>query len=281
MNILAIDDNVLALEELVSAVKEACPLDDIHDFSKPSELLDFAKKTICDIAFLDIEMWGMNGIELAKKLKEVNSKTNIVFVTGYSKYALDSYTVKASDYLMKPVTKEAVNQALENLRCPVSEKSGKRVRVQTFGNFEIFVDEKPVLFARTKTKELLAYLVSRKGALCGNNEIIAAIWEEKEDSPATQSHFRHLVADLIKTLKSLNVEDIIIRKWKNLAVSPDRLSCDFYDMLNGDTKAVNAYAGEFMAQYSWAEIDNAYIWGSLAADSSKARRTADLEKGVT
>jgi len=259
MNILAIDDNILALEELVSAIKEACPLDDVHGFSKPSELLDFAKENVCDIAFLDIEMWGMNGIELAQKLKEINSNINIIFVTGYSKYALDSYTVKASDYVMKPITKEAVNHALENLRCPVKISSGKRVRVQTFGNFEVFVDENPVLFTRSKTKELLAYLISRKGALCSNNEIIAVIWEDKDDSPATQSHFRHLVADLIRTLKSFNVEDIIIRKWKNLAVAPDRLSCDFYEMLNGSAKAAKAYAGEFMAQYSWAEIDAAYL----------------------
>jgi two-component SAPR family response regulator len=119
MNIFAIDDNVLALEDLVSAVKEACPHDDVHGFSRPSELLDFAKKTVCDIAFLDIEIWGMNGIELARKLKEIHGKTNIVFVTGYSKYALDSYTVKASDYIMKPITKESVKKALENLRSPV------------------------------------------------------------------------------------------------------------------------------------------------------------------
>jgi len=259
MNILAIDDNVLALEELVSSIKEACPDDDIHSFSKPSELLDYAKENVCDIAFLDIEMWGMNGIELAQKLKEIHGKINIVFVTGYSKYALDSYTVKASDYVMKPVTKEAVNEALENLRCPVKTEPDKRVRVQTFGNFEVFVDENPVLFTRSKTKELFAYLVSRKGALCSNNEIIAVIWEDKDDSSATQSHYRHLVADLIKTLKSLNVEDIIIRKWKQLAVVPAKMSCDFYEILDGNVKAANSYAGEFMSQYSWAEIDAAYL----------------------
>ena len=259
MNILAIDDNVLALEELVSSIKEACPNDEIHSFSKPSELLDFAKENPCDIAFLDIEMWGMNGIELAQKLKEIHGKANIVFVTGYSKYALDSYTVKASDYVMKPVTKEAVKEALENLRFPVKTEPDKRVRAQTFGNFEVFVDENPVLFTRSKTKELFAYLVSRKGAFCGNNEIIAVIRENKFDSPALQSHFRILVADLIKTLKSLKVEGIIIRKWKQLAVVPGKISCDFYDMLDGDAKAANSYAGEFMAQYSWAEIDAAYL----------------------
>jgi len=40
---------------------------------------------------------------------------------------------------------------------------------------------------------------------------------------------------------------------------PDKLSCDFYEMLNGNAKAANSYAGEFMAQYSWAEIDAAYL----------------------
>ena len=149
--------------------------------------------------------------------------------------------------------------ALEELRFPVKTEPGKRARVQTFGNFEVFVDENPVLFTRSKTKELFAYLVSRKGTLCNNNEIIAVIWENKNDSPALQSHFRVLVADLIKTLKSLNVENIIIRKWKQLAVVPGSISCDFYDMLDGNVKAVNSYAGEFMAQYSWAEIDAAYL----------------------
>jgi two-component SAPR family response regulator len=259
MNIFAIDDNVLALEELVSSIKEACPNDEIHSFSKPSELLDFAKENPCNIAFLDIEMWGMDGIELAQKLKEIHDRINIVFVTGYSKYALDSYTVKASDYVMKPVTKETVKEALKNLRCPIKTEPDKRVRVQTFGNFEVFVDENPVLFTRSKTKELLAYLVSRKGTLCSNNEIIAAIWENKNDSPSLQSHYRVLVADLITTLKSLNVENIIIRKWKQLAVVPGQISCDFYEMLDGNVKAANSYAGEFMAQYSWAEIDAAYL----------------------
>jgi len=245
MNIIAIDDNVLALEELVSAVKEACPLDAIQAFSKPSELLEFAKENNCDIAFLDIEIWGMNGIELAKKLKEIHENINIVFVTGYSKYALDSYAVKASDYILKPVTREAINKALENLRCPVQAKSDKRVRVQALGNFEVFVDGSPVLFTRSKTKELFAYLVSRKGALCANSEIISALWKDKSDSSAIQSHFRHLVSDLIKTFKLLNAEDIIIKKWKQLAVVPEKLSCDFYEA--GDERT-----GEFMSQYDWA-----------------------------
>ena len=131
MNILAIDDNVLALEELVSSINEACPSDSVCSFSRPSELLDYAKENACDIAFLDIEMWGMNGIELAEKLKEIHDKISIVFVTGYSQYAPDSHTVKASGYVMKPVTKDVVKEILENLHRPVRTEPDKRVRVQT------------------------------------------------------------------------------------------------------------------------------------------------------
>jgi len=229
MNILAIDDNVFALEKIVLILKEMCPLDEVHGFSKPSELLDFAKDKVCEIAFLDIEMRGMSGIELAQKLREIHEKINIVFITGYSEYALDSYAVKASDYILKPITRDAVKQALENLRYPINAKAEKRVHVQTFGNFEVFVDGKQVLFTRSKTKELFAYLISRRGALCTNNEIIAAIWKDKEYSSAIHSHFRNLVADLIKTLKSLNVEYIITKKRNNLGVVPDKLSCDFYE----------------------------------------------------
>jgi two-component SAPR family response regulator len=71
MNILAIDDNVFALEDLVSAVKEACPRDDVHVFFRPSELLDLAKKTVCGIVFMDIEMWGINGIEFVTCLSRI------------------------------------------------------------------------------------------------------------------------------------------------------------------------------------------------------------------
>ena len=66
MKILAIDDNELALEELVSAIEEALPSGEVFGFGIPSELLAFAKENDCHIAFLDIKMWGMNGLELAR-----------------------------------------------------------------------------------------------------------------------------------------------------------------------------------------------------------------------
>jgi len=259
MRIIAVDDEQFALQDLRQAIEEVEPGCELSCFDKPTEALRYAAEVAVDIALLDISMSGMNGLVLAKRLKEINGKTNIIFATGYSDYAVDAFSVQASDYLLKPVTREAVVKAMAHLRDPVAEKSDKRVRVQTFGNFEVFADGEPLAFARTKTKELLAYLVNRRGALCGNDEIIAAIWEDKADSHALKSHFRHLVADLTQTLKKKNIESLLVKKHGYLAVVPDTFQCDLYDFYSGKSAAVNSYAGEYMAQYSWAEFVNGYL----------------------
>jgi len=99
----------------------------------------------------------------------------------------------------------------------------------------------------------------RNGASCSNNEIVAVIWESKPDSDALQNQFRHLVFDLRKTLKSVDADDILVRRRGTLAILPESISCDLYDFFAGNTIAVNKFMGEFMAQYSWAEFNNAYL----------------------
>ena len=119
MRILAVDDNELALEELVSAIRAARPLDEVHGFSLPSGLLAFAGANDCHIAFLDIEMWGMNGLELAAALKKIKPAINIIFVTAYAKYMDDAFALRASGYVLKPATREAVEREIEKLLHPV------------------------------------------------------------------------------------------------------------------------------------------------------------------
>jgi len=230
-------------------------------FMKPSEALDYARSLQdgVDLAFLDIEMGGMNGLQLAKCLKDINGKINIIFTTGHSQYAAEAYAIHACGYLLKPISAESVLEAMDYLYHPIALKHDKRIYIQTFGNFEVYADNKPLRFFRSKTKELLAYLVMRNGANCSNNEIVAVLWENKLDSPALQSQFRHLVMDLRKSLKTVDADDILIKHRGLLAVDPEKFSCDLYEFFSADTVAVNKYMGEFMAQYSWAEFNNAYL----------------------
>ena len=155
--------------------------------------------------------------------------------------------------------KSELLQAMEHSQHQDKYPQDKKVRVQTFGNFEVFVDGKPLNFARSKTKELFAYLVMRRGARCNNNEIVSVLWESKPDSPALQSQYRHLVSDLTKVLKSVSAEDVLIKQRGFLAIVPEKLSCDLYDFCADDNNAANNYMGEFMVQYSWAEFINARL----------------------
>jgi two-component SAPR family response regulator len=278
MNIIAVDDEKFALNSLQTAIKEAMPDSTLSCFNKSKTALEYTKHNNVDVAFLDIEMGGMNGLELAKHMKVINGKTIIIFVTGYSQYAVEAFALRANGYLMKPVTANAVLKEVEHL-CIIQHNTngyklpeattnshsdtssnhnyGKKIRVQTFGNFEVFADEKPLIFSRSKTKELFAYLVSRKGALCNNNEIAAVIWEDKDDSSSLQSMFRTLVADLIQTLNEAGIDNVFIKKRGYIGIIPKNISCDLYDFFEGIK--INNYIGEFMNQYSWAEFTNSYL----------------------
>ena len=163
MIIYAIDDEENALEYIVRKIKAAEKDADVRPFNSSTEALEAAKETPFDVAFMDIQMPGVNGIELAKKFKKLNPKANLIFVTGYSEYTMDAFSVDASGYLLKPATKDQVRHALDNLRYPLLVAGGPKVCAQCFGNFEIYIDNVPCTFKYVKTKELLAYLIDRRG----------------------------------------------------------------------------------------------------------------------
>ncbi|MEG2930123.1 MAG: hypothetical protein RR846_11370, partial [Oscillospiraceae bacterium] len=104
------------------------------------------------------------------------------------------------------------------------------------------------------TKELLAFLIDRKGAFCSNGEIIVALWEDDDDGVKRSSYLRDLKADLLATFTALGVEDCIRKQRGVMAISAERLACDYYNWMQGDIEAINAYRGEYMSQYSWGEF---------------------------
>ena len=123
MNLLIADDENLELKVLEKTVKKHF-VDELEIFAssngrKASQICDEVKP---DIALLDIEMPGMNGIELAKYIKEKYANCIIIFITAYDRfdYAIEAMHIKAFDYLLKPWKEERlcelINTAIENVR---------------------------------------------------------------------------------------------------------------------------------------------------------------------
>lgn len=256
MRVLAADDERLALRMLVDTLKRVDENLEIHAFDEAADLLAFAKDTKCDIAFLDIEMRNANGIELAEELKKLNQAINIVFVTGYSEYMIDAFSLHASGYIVKPVTEKAIRKELDNLRFPPLNPKTTRdqLEIHTFGNFEIFYRKKPLHFKRARSKELLAYLIDRKGACVTMAELAATMWEDKEYNRSLLNQIHSFLSDIMKLFKEIGQEDVIIKERNNIAINVDKVECDYFKLLRGDVQALNSYAGEYMSNYSWAEF---------------------------
>ena len=256
MIVIAVDDERFALENLVDSIAQASPDARIHRFRYPEDALDFARENDADVAFLDVGMTGMNGVELAERLKLCHPDINIIFSTGYGHYRDAAFDLHASGYLTKPITPEKVKRELENLRRPVRDP--KRVRIRAFGNFEVYLDGTPISFKYSKTKEMLAYLVDRKGALCTNGEIMAILFE---DDNGHEAYFRSLRKDLTDILEAAGCGEIITQQRGRIGIVPELVDCDYFNWCAGKRSGDNGFHGEYMTQYSWGEYTNAMLIG--------------------
>lgn len=272
MNIIAVDDERLSLQVLVTAIKGVLPDIDVQAFRKGSQSLAFLEDNNCDIAFLDICIGDMDGIALAKELKQKFPKVNVIFVTGHMEYAEEAFSVRASGYLRKPVTKEKILKELENLRNPLEVFPVPRIRVQTFGNFEVFLDGKRLHFANAKAKELFALLVDRRGAGLTTVEIAAVLWEEQPYSIILKNRVQKSIMQMRNVLREVGCDDIIYKKHNSTALNTEKILCDCYEFLKGNQQFANTFTGEYMVQYSWAECTTASLY-ELTLDDGKSRTT--------
>ena len=270
MLIYALDDERLALDNLTDAIKKAIPEAKLITFRSAEEVFEYSSEETCDIAFLDIKLRSNNGLAVAKHLMDQNPRINLIFTTGYSEYAARAFRLHASGYILKPVTPKKILFEMQHLRYPLNVNPDIRVSIQAFGTFEIYIDDAPVSFKYAKTKELLAVLVDRKGALCTSGTITGCLWENS-DADAHRSYLKNLRRDLLTTLNSYDCEEIITRSKGSIGILPSKVNCDYFNYLRGvsSKNGIDTYRGEYMSQYSWAEYTHALLDGEYLKEHLK------------
>ena len=147
-------------------------------------------------------------------------------------------------------------EQLDQILTKPSKKSGVVVRVQTFGEFEVFVNNKPLVWERKKARELMAYLVDKRGASATTAEIALALWDDDSKIRSVQT----IISSLRKTLRKAGVTDVLVKSRNRTAVDVSKICCDLYEFIDGNVAAVNAYRGEYMSNYSWAEFTNGHLY---------------------
>ena len=265
MYILALDDEQYALDSLVEQLKIVFPEAVIEEAARASSALAYAQELAdrgeeLSYAILDIQLRGANGLEVAAKLKTLHPRVVLFFCTAHSEYAFDAFGLCAKGYLLKPIRAEEIERVLDEMVLSWRESPSllpKDIRIQTFGNFGVFVDNTLLTFEREKAKELMAYLVDRHGAPVTTAQIATVLWEDSYDRKL-KNKTTAIISSLRSTLKAAGIDSILIKTWNNLALDVSKIKCDAYDFEKGDLYAINSFRGEYMANYSWAEFTTGY-----------------------
>ena len=121
MKIIILDNHKLIIAEIKRQVLSVLPKAECTCFTKQREAIEYVRKNHVDAALLDIDMPGLNGIEVAELMCRINPRLNIIFVTGYPEYALQAFSVPVSDFIVKPVSEDALKATFNKLRFPPEE----------------------------------------------------------------------------------------------------------------------------------------------------------------
>ena len=118
MTVVCVDDHPIMLKGLTESVRQLLPDSNVRDFESADAALDFAIGNGCDVLISEIELCGMDGITLAKSVKQLNSKVNIIFLTvcDEREHAKEVLKIRPSGYLLKPAKKEQIEAELKSLR---------------------------------------------------------------------------------------------------------------------------------------------------------------------
>lgn len=115
IRIITIDDEEPALEELNYVLNKNENVEIVDTFTDPLEMLKKVEELKPDAVFLDIEMPEINGFFAAKEILRIDSNICIIFITAFDQYAVEAFEVNALDYIMKPVSEERIDLALNKI----------------------------------------------------------------------------------------------------------------------------------------------------------------------
>lgn len=249
LKVLIVDSDKKAvnhLEEMMMLINRKMDVDATDNVTEAYSLFE---KTEYNLVLMDVVLQDGNGMDFARKIVDLYKDVNIIFMANTSEYALESYQVYASDYLIKPITEEQLKRSFMHLRYPVEEK--EYVQIHCFGYFDLFYKDEVVDFGNAKSKELLAYLVDRNGGVCTNEEIMEVLWEDDKDHT---SYYKKVRSNLIHTLKTYGIDNILVVNRGAMCINKNIVKCDYYDWLETiDKNDEKYYVNEYMSQYSWAE----------------------------
>lgn len=248
MKIIVVDDEISSLSMFLAHLVNKTEIEYKFFQDHPSEALSYVKSTRVDGAFLDINMPEMNGLDLARSLVQVNPAIRIAFITGYSAdvEAIEKeFGKNLLGFAYKPFDSSLINQYIQTLYFAAEKPL---IEARLFGPFDLFVNQVPVRFSSSKSKELLALLCTYRGSSLTMDDAIGHLWPDK-DIDLAKKLYRDAIWRLRKALKEQGIAFLVEFSRGAAALHVEVLSCDYWDYLNGHKEL---YLGQFLSGYDWS-----------------------------
>ncbi|MCR4956626.1 MAG: response regulator [Lachnospiraceae bacterium] len=252
MRFLLVDDEAMALAHMEVLLQKIVPGCDVLKTDDYRVALQIVENESVDVAFLDILMPEINGIDLAKMIVKKKPRLNIVFVTADNNYTMEAFELYASGYIMKPISPASIRNALKHLRYRIDRSHNPKLRVVCFGQFDVFLNGRPVKFSRNREKEVLAYLVDKKGSSCTIEQMCECFFNEDLNNEGKKHLLRNVISDLRKDLREIGMEDLLVGGRNSYGIDLSMIECDYIDYMKNPNGNV-AFWGKYMSQYPWAE----------------------------
>jgi two-component SAPR family response regulator len=218
LRVISVDDELSNHILLKKSLEEDGLVQVVAQFSDPLTLLEKVVDIHPDVAFVDIEMPVMNGLELAERILFLCPNTQIVFVTAFSQYAVNAFHVNAIDYLLKPIDgqdiKRVIQKLLNNRKLVRAAALNQDIdlsevcRINTLGSFDVYgiQSKQPIQWLTSKVEELFAYLLLHSGKSVGKEELCDVLWPDSDH----ENGMMNLYSTIYRLRKTLAKETIPI-----------------------------------------------------------------------
>jgi two-component system response regulator LytT len=181
---LVVDDEQLAREELCFLLGQLDGLEVVGQAGNGIEALRVIEEQAPDLVLLDVQMPGLTGFEVARRIVRAGVETQLVFVTAYDQYAIEAFEVNAVDYLLKPVEAERLATAVDRVRRRIQSDRPAAGKGQTADDVERLLQ---LLSERQGRREQLAVKVAERFLLVQTDEVVHASVEDDVITVVTNS----------------------------------------------------------------------------------------------
>lgn len=235
---IIVDDELPAINILKYHLEKIENIKVIDWYNNPTEAVDAILTKCPDVLFLDIEMPEINGLEFADIVSEKNTDIRIVFVTSYDQYALEAFRVNAIDYLLKPITKQAVDECVNklvsrSLLCINDDHKPNIQFIQIFGGFKVNVGTELIKWPTKKAEEMFAYFVLHPNEPINGILLGETLWQNSELNKI-KANVHTTIYRLRKVIKEYGLfVEIISEKGGNgdYICKFNDITCDFWDYI--------------------------------------------------